>query len=178
MESCAPEARKMRLDGRKLITTTRGRYVIINGMQDTREGEVIFSLPLDIVLVHKSTEQNFTSTLGENLDEFTAMTVKLLRERNKAHASPLYPYIKVGTLSPLFLSCKYPSHVTFIMLVPKTGRASSVLAYSHVRNITERMSKSVEAQAMALWARGWLGNEHDLLAGAPKSSAQPVRGLP
>ena len=80
-------------------------------MQDVREGEVVFSLPLDIILEHKSTEQDFNTMLGENLEEFTAMAVKLLREREKANASPLHPYIQVGIQPAPFYPCKHPSHV-------------------------------------------------------------------
>lgn len=88
-------------------------------MQDVREGEVIFSLPLDIVLEHKSTEQDFNSLLGENLDEFTAMAVKLLRKREEAHASPLHPYIQVGIQPALLYPCKHLSHVMPILLMPQ-----------------------------------------------------------
>lgn len=97
-------------------------------MQDIREGGVIFSLPLDIVLVHKSAEQEFNSTLGENLDEFTAMAVKLLREREEAHASPLHPYIQVGMQPDLFYPCKHPTHVMPILPMPKLGGALGIVA--------------------------------------------------
>ena len=52
-------------------------------------------MPLDLVLVHKSDETELNSQLGENLDEFTAMAVKLLRERAQLQQSFYYPYIQV-----------------------------------------------------------------------------------
>lgn len=56
----------------------------------------MFSLPLDIALVHRSSDEDFNKALGENLDEFTAMSVKLLRERAQAQQSPFHSYIEVA----------------------------------------------------------------------------------
>ena len=64
-------------------------------MQDIREGELLFSLPMDICLVHKSTDEDFHKGLGKGLDEFTAMAAKLMRERSQQQHSKYYHYIQV-----------------------------------------------------------------------------------
>ncbi|CAL5220493.1 g2521 [Coccomyxa viridis] len=71
-------------DGRGLRATT-----------DIEDGDVICSIPLDLVLAHKSDDEEFTTQLGENLDEFTALAVKLLRERAQQERSPIHPHIQV-----------------------------------------------------------------------------------
>jgi len=67
-------------------------------MQDVKEGDVIFSLPLDMVMAHRSSEEEFNAQLGENLDEFTALSVKLLGERAQGEESPYHHYLQVGCL--------------------------------------------------------------------------------
>ena len=64
-------------------------------VQEIKEGDVICSIPLDLVLAHKSDEEEFATQLGENLDEFTALAVKLLRERAQGERSRYHPHIQV-----------------------------------------------------------------------------------
>ncbi len=77
-------------------------------MQDVKEGDVIFSLPLDMVLAHRSSEEEFDAQLGENLDEFTALSVKLLRERAQGEESPYHHYLQVGCLASKAVQMKKP----------------------------------------------------------------------
>ena len=67
----------------------------LHAVQDIEDGDVICSIPLDLVLAHKSDDEEFTTQLGENLDEFTALAVKLLRERAQQERSPIHPHIQV-----------------------------------------------------------------------------------
>ena len=67
----------------------------MSNLQDIKEGGQLFSLPMDICLVHKSTEEAFHKGLGEGLDEFTAMAAKLMRERSQQQESIHYHYIQV-----------------------------------------------------------------------------------
>ena len=64
-------------------------------LKDVKEGGLIFSLPMDICLVHKSTEKDFNEGLGKGLNEATAMAAKLMRERSQQQQSKYYHYIQV-----------------------------------------------------------------------------------
>ena len=79
----------------------------MSNLQDIKEGGQLFSLPMDICLVHKSTEEAFNKGLGEGLDEFTAMAAKLMRERSQQQESIHYHYIQVLILhqSACILDC-------------------------------------------------------------------------
>ena len=61
----------------------------LHAVQDIEDGDVICSIPLDLILAHKSDDEEFATQLGENLDEFTALAVKLLRRAGAAAAQPL-----------------------------------------------------------------------------------------
>ena len=69
-------------------------------------------MPLDLVLTHKDDEEEFNAELGDNLDEFTAMAVKLLRERAQLQHSRYYPYIQVQSQAAASYGCYMvvPSH--------------------------------------------------------------------
>ena len=56
-------------------------------------------MPMDLVLAHKSNEEDFNSELGDNLDEFTALAVKLLKERAQLQQNRYYTYIQVQLLA-------------------------------------------------------------------------------
>ncbi len=68
-------------------------------MQDIKAGELILTVPQDLVLAHRSDEEAFNAELEENLDDFTAIAVKLLRERAQLQHSRYYPYIQVRLLA-------------------------------------------------------------------------------
>ncbi len=67
----------------------------LHAVQDIEDGDVICSIPLDLILAHKSDDEEFATQLGENLDEFTALAVKLLRERAQQQRSRYHPHIQV-----------------------------------------------------------------------------------
>ena len=62
--------------------------------KDVKNGDVIFSIPLDLVL---ACGPGFDAQLGTNMDEITPLAVKLLSERALQQQSPYHPYIQVSS---------------------------------------------------------------------------------
>ena len=64
-------------------------------MQNVKYGDIIFSIPLDLVVWQSPLVIINSQDQAEDLDDFTSLALRLLNERTQREQSRYYPYIQV-----------------------------------------------------------------------------------